>query len=426
MSKDPIKNTKTEITLKWWRSPLQARALFALVFTIGIFLSSLGLAAAPLCSSVFSPESSESFVYFGKEIQEPIAQLLQKAEHSIDLELSLDAKSPLFPLLQKKAAQGVKIRMVLENRDFYKEPARQREWFDMLQTLKESNIEFVTSDYNDVSQYRAFPRSYLHRKLVIVDQHSFYVGSSNFSRNVGNVEVGYFGKMHDQLSLQEVFNADHTASAKSWKNVKPTTILPEAELKKVSLIGPGTENPDFQSYILKAIEKTQNRIVISAFEAGDGQILKALINKKKQNPAMRIQILLSSDPMPVRFGERKVMVEKSLNYKAQLQKAGIEVRDYTQKNSLNHSRMGIFDDTVYGSSADFTQRGFNGNVELGFALKSEEMSKSTLESFDVIWKSSQQAQEATLKERIIATFVNFYDQISILIIKSRLLLSGST
>lgn len=51
------------------------------------------------------------------------------------------------------------------------------------------------------------------------------------------------------------------------------------------------------------------------------------------------------------------------------------------------------------------------------------MAKSTLESFDVIWKSSQTAQEATLREKIIATFVNFYDQISILIIKSRLLLS---
>lgn len=126
MSKAPINNTKTELTLQWWQSPLQARALFALVFTTGIFL---------------------------------------------------DAKSPLFPLLQKKAAQGVKIRMVLDNRDFYKEPARQSEWVDMLQTLKESNIEFVTSGYNDVSQYHAFPGSYLHRKLVIVDQHSFYVAA---------------------------------------------------------------------------------------------------------------------------------------------------------------------------------------------------------------------------------------------------------
>lgn len=425
MSRVPIKNTTIEKAPTWWRSLLQARALFALVFTLGIFLSSLGRAEAPLCSSVFAQESTESFVYFGKEIQEPIAQLLQKAEHSIDLELSLDAKSPLFPLIQKKAAQGVKIRMVLDNRDFYKEPARQREWFDMLQTLKESNIEFVTSDFNDVSQYRAFPRSYLHRKLVIVDQHSFYVGSSNFSRNVGNVEVGYFGKMHDQLSLQAVFNADHAASAKSWKNVKETPILPEAELKKVSLIGPGTENPDFQGYLLNAIAKTQKRIVISAFEAADGQILKALINKKKQNPDMRIQILLSSDPMPVRFGERKVMVEKSLNYKAQLQKAGIEVRDYTQKNSLNHSRMAILDDMVYGSSADFTQRGFNGNVELGFALKSDAMAKSTLESFDAIWKTSQQVQEASLREKIVATFVNFYDQICILIIKARLIGTAS-
>lgn len=425
MSKAVFKAKTFEKTHIWWRRTLQVKAFFALAVAVSLFLSSLARAEAPLCSAVFGGNANGSFVYFGNQIQNHLESLLLKSTRSIDLELSLDMKSPLFKILIAKANAGVKIRMVLDNRDAYKELPRQLEWQEMLRTLDEAGIDVAVSDSKDLSDHRAFPRSFLHRKIVIVDERHFYVGSSNFSRNIGNVEIGYFGKMHEQASLQSVFRADYEASGNAWKGVKPSSLLPDAEMKRVSLVGPGTENPDFQRYILAAIDKAQNHIVMSAFEASDLTILQALIKKKEQNPQMRIQVLLSSGQSQIYLAKTKFQIEKNTDFKAKLQNTGIEVREYSQPKSLNHSRMIIADDLVYGSSADFTQRAFKGSVELGFALKSEAMSKATLENFDAIWKASANLQQAGLKERLITAFFEFYDQVTIWVVKTKQLMRAA-
>lgn len=402
-----------------------------LLLTVLLFSALSTWAAGPQCSSVFREDSQSldsGFLYLGDSIRPHMFEILERAEQSIDLEMSLAPNKELFALLKRKSDQGVKIRVILDNRSANKSPKHRATWEAVLKDLQDVGAEYAVSDKEALMNARGFPGSVLHRKLILVDQKYFYVGSSNFTVHDMNIEMGYFGPTKNSSSFKEVFDKDFRAAQESWRteNYKGffNADLTLAE-NGLELVGPGTKFPDLRALLLQQIQSAKSRILISAYEATDNAVLQALLEKKRQHPAMDIRVVLCVGKLPVRMLGKNIDIPKNARYLDVLTKAGIDVRTYGNDTQYNHSRFGLFDGLVYGGSADFVTRSFQGSVDLGFISNDQNLAEVSKKSFESLWDLSRQAERVTIKDRLVEGFFLMVEQINYLFLQVKILTASS-
>lgn len=382
-----------------------------LILVIALFLgSALSWGAGPQCSQIFTDsnrDTSSGYAYLGDDIQEHLLSLIDQAKVSVDMEMSIEPHQKLMELLKKKTSEGVHVRAVIDGRHIKKNSSYRKMWLETLDDLKNMGVDYVISDTDALALSRRYPGAVLHRKIIIVDSTSFYVGSANFSKHPNNFEVGYFGPIAKTSRLKEVFNSDYNAAQDSWSE-QPYALTENPEIKftddSVLMIGPGTKYPDFQNVLVKQIESAQKKILLSIYEATDSKILDALVTKKKAHPEMDIRVVLCASKMPVWFMRKKLEADKNSYFKAHLIAAGIDVRAFGGGSQFNHSRFGLFDETIYGSSADFIKRSFEGSIDLGFLTKDQDLALWSEHSFDHLWQQSKDVENVTLRERLVEGF----------------------
>lgn len=411
----------------------QLRDNFARPFLViaGLLLAALSSRAdAPVCSSVFheNPQSLEAgYMYLGDSIRPHLMAILERSQESIDMEMSLAPNKELFDLFRRKREQGVKIRVVLDNRSANKSEKHRATWEAVLSELKSLGVEYAISDKEALIKARGFPGAVFHRKLILVDNKYFYVGSSNFTVHDMNQEMGYFGPTKNSADFKKVFESDFHAALDSWRNeAYKARENPEIHFKddSVKLVGPGTRYPDLRSLLLQQIGAAQRQILISAYEATDAGILKALVDKKQQFPEIDIRVVLCVGKLPVRLWGKNFEIPKNARFLDTLMKAGIDVRVYGNETQYNHSRFGLFDDVVYGSSADFVQRSFQGSVDLGFIAKDHDLANLSRRNFDTLWDVSRNKEEVTIRDRLIDGFFQMVERINYLFLQIKLLAAG--
>ncbi|HEX7676022.1 MAG TPA: phosphatidylserine/phosphatidylglycerophosphate/cardiolipin synthase family protein [Bdellovibrio sp.] len=382
-------------------------ALIALALFLNPLLS---WAAGPQCSQIFNDsirDTANGYAYLGDDIQEHLLSIIDQAKSTVDIEMSIEPHQRLMDLLKRKTSEGVRVRAVIDGRHIKKNSSYRKMWLDTLEELKKMGVDYVISDTDALAKSRRYPGAVLHRKIIIVDSQFFYVGSANFSKHPNNFEVGYFGPLVKTSRLQEVFNSDYAAAKDSWIE-QPYKLSENPNIQfnddSVLMIGPGTKYPDFQDVLVKEIQAAQKKILLSIYEATDTKVLKALIAKKEAHPEMDIRVVLCASKMPVWFMHKKLEADKNSYFKANLLKAGIDVRIFGGGNQFNHSRFGLFDETIYGSSADFIKRSFEGSIDLGFLTKDQDLAMWSEHSFDHLWEQSRNVENITLRERLVEGF----------------------
>lgn len=384
-------------------------------------------ADAPVCSSVFqeNPQTLETgYLYLGDTIRPHLMALLERSQSSIDMEMSLAPNKELFELFRRKREQGVKIRVVLDNRSANKSEKHRATWDAVLAELRSLGIDYAVSDKDALSKARGFPGSVFHRKLILVDDKYFYIGSSNFTVHDMNQEMGYFGPTKSSADFKKVFESDFRAALDAWQTeAYKARENPEMIFKddSVKLVGPGTPFPDTRSLVLQQIKTARRQILISAYEATDAGILRALVDKKQRFPEIDIRVVLCVGKLPVRMLGQNFEIPKNARFLDALMKAGIDVRVYGNERQYNHSRFGLFDDVVYGSSADFVQRSFQGSVDLGFVAKDRDLANLSRKSFETLWDVSRYKEEVTIRDRLIDGFFLMVERINYLFLQIKLL-----
>lgn len=388
--------------------------IWQLCIGILILISPFRGVAASSCSGIFSQPGeslTSGYVYYGDDIQPHILSLLSVAKSHIDIEMYIEEAPALFAVLKEQSQNKVKIRVNLDGKSIQL-PAYREKILKVQSDLESLGAEVEISDPKELQEYRKHPKAAFHRKFINVDDKFYYIGSANF-REQRNLEVGYFGPLATEITFKDIFELDLKSIRENWKN---SPFLKEAIESghladgEIQLVGPGTANPSFLDVILRGIREAKSDILISSFEASDPTILSALINKKKENPEINIKVLLCGAKINIWAGTWRFRVEKNSLYKNKLKQAGIEVREFLSLPQYNHSRLGIFDDVIYGSSADFVERSFTYSVDLGFIMRNKKIADWNKEIFNKIWSESKPSANVKLSGQIMDAFFRVFEK----------------
>lgn len=365
---------------------------------IAFSLNSVAAYGTDTCTSFYarSTEKRSERVMISDKVTTEIMRNLSLAKSEILIEMSNVAGHGVEDILIQKKKDGVVVRVILDNRHALKGGDRQKEFERSVANLRQNGIEVFVSENKHLSLFRKYPKSFLHRKIMIVDRRYTYVGSANLGINK-NFEIGLFSEYTNVDELTALFNSDVDNITSKWTKAYLDVDKLDAKNGTI-LLGPGTKNPDTRSEILKLISGAQRRILLSSYEASDAKVLQKLIEKKKTNPNLEIKVILCSSKANIWLGRRLLKVTKSAVFKNKLLNSGIEVRELDIPEQYNHSRFIVSDDQTIGMSSDFTQRSFDGNIDLGFQSRETELVQSAVDGFNNLWNIGSSTSKATLTE----------------------------
>lgn len=393
----------------------------SLIFkTVGLcfflFLSKSLAVAANSCESFYLSENkpkpkAKERLLIGDMVTAEIMTVLTLAKSEILLEMSNVAGKGVEDILIQKKKEGVKVKVILDNRHALKGGERKKAFEESVEKLRSHGIEVAISKNEELSRFRGYPKSFLHRKILIVDRRYSYVGSANLGYNT-NFEIGLFSEYSNITKLVELFNFDLESIRNGWDVASTNKPKPPVMSdSSTTLIGPGTSKPDIRTEVIDLISKAKHQILLSSYEASDKKVLRALIEKKRKNPELDIRILLCSSKGNIWFGTRLFKVTKSAEFKNTLMKAGIEVRELEIPEQYNHSRFIVSDHSTIGMSADFSQRSFDGNIDLGFRSIDPSLKGSAVKGFEALWDISSPAKKAKPLEYYYDKMIQFNEKV---------------
>lgn len=301
-----------------------------------------------------------------------ILEDIAKAQHHIHLEyFSIAADSTgnrMKDLLIKKAKSGVQVRFIYDDvgcwnlkRSFKHE-------------LRAAGVDFLPfmpvwiPFINSRANYRN------HRKLVIIDGHTGYLGGLN----IGDKYLGlnrYFGYWRDSVvriegegavTMQSIFLTDwffvskkNLLTLQMFANYAPAADQDFAHFADIPMqfaaSGPDTDHASIMQAYFLAISNAKKSIrIVSPYLILNESLLTAL--KTAVLSGVRVQILLPGKPdhLIVWWGGR--------SYFKELMEVGVQIYEY--QNGFLHSKVLIVDDEVLSiGTANMDLRSFNHNFE---------------------------------------------------------------
>jgi cardiolipin synthase len=314
---------------------------------------------------------------------------ISAARHHVHLEYFFIAADStgnyLKDLLIRKAREGVEIRFIYDDVACWKLPRRFK------RELREAGVQFIPfmpvwiPFLNSRMNYRN------HRKLVVVDGHTAYLGGLN----IGDQYLGrdaYFGYWRDSLaiirgqsvlSFQAIFMVDwfFVSGENLFENDGFSRYTQQSEIdkvKRVSLVqavasGPDTNHANILQLYFSAIANAQYSIRINTpYLILNEALLMAL--KTAAISGVKVQIILPSKP------DHFIVYWGSRSYIGELLEVGIEIYEYTR--GFMHAKIIIVDNEVLGlGTANMDLRSFNHNFELTALIYDDEIVDKASDAF---------------------------------------------
>lgn len=381
-------------------------------------------ADAPVCRDLFASKSSDVIVASGDELRERFSRMVAQAKSSVAIQVATITDESFLNLLRSKAREGIAVRVLLDGRHLVKGPRERAQALEVQESLRRSGIDVRYSNPETESQTRRFPKAFLHRKLILVDDSRYYVGSSNIGEYPQNIEVGLFRSGYSVSESRAVFESDWRRASDSIES-EPISIFSAADSdQSARLVGPGTSRPDIRAELVKRIKAAKGRILISAYEANDPEIIGSILRKRKESQEIDIRILLCQAKTNVWVGPRRYQLPKSGEFAEKMRAAGVDVRVFAPPGARNHSRFAVIDGEAYLGSADFTRRSFDGNVELGILLADPGDTASLAGGFEGLWAASEANVRSSMRDRLIERTYYFMETLTIGLYRLGILVDG--
>jgi phosphatidylserine/phosphatidylglycerophosphate/cardiolipin synthase-like enzyme len=152
--------------------------------------------------------------YFDKCALTPIVKLLDSATKTIDVQMfGFTNYEPIISTIKRASQKGVIIRLYVDNQDSNNPEKRNKK--GEITGLPEKELE----DLGIKIKWETTSR-YMHRKIAIIDQQSFSIGSTNWSENgfEENNEVDMIiSDCEMACVLTKRFNADWEKASETFK-----------------------------------------------------------------------------------------------------------------------------------------------------------------------------------------------------------------
>ncbi len=307
---------------------------------------------------------------------------IAKAQKHIHLEYFAFATDhlgkELSALLIKKAKQGVKVRIIVDDVGSWKFR------FTLGKKLRGHGIEchyfnkvrlpFFNSRFN----YRN------HRKIVVIDGQIAYLGGLNIGDQYAsrNKYFGYWRDTHMRIlggsvyALQTVFLTDLYFTSKEY--LFKQEFYPEVELEEqlpmqIVTSGPDSDWESIMQIYFSAITKAQNKIYItSPYLILNESLTMALITSALSGVDVRIIVPGKPDHLVVFWGTR--------SYYQELMEAGVKIYEY--QRGFIHAKVMLIDGELCSiGTANMDIRSFIQNFEINGLIYDEKTTKSLERQF---------------------------------------------
>lgn len=327
-----------------------------LIVLIAVLVLTSGCSALPFMEDsepIVSNLSAESILINSDQIRPQTIKLIENAEKSIFIQLSVLNDPQIINLLIKKSQEGVTVRILLDQ--------WQRENKKTVSTLKNNNIS--------VQYYPAQKGQYHRVSYMVVD----------FSRAM------FYGQDWTEEGFKAYSIAVYLDGDTAWKITRSfekdwiytTTLAPElpetVELPEENIVF--ALNAKVRSQIINSLESSENEIKIIVEQFSDSETIDALIAAKTRG----VNIKLILDPSTL---------ESTPNTIKKLKETGVDLRYYSHPKDIPLGfNLGIFDDkTVIITSSSWTYYSFVINHESSLTIPSPEVVQKLDSIFSQEWE----------------------------------------
>ena len=325
----------------------------------------------------------------GEEKFPALLQELKKATLHIHIEYYIyesdHTGDAIADVLIEKAKEGVSIRFLYD--DFGSHSLGRK----FINRLKEAGVE--TAPFYKVTWYAFANRiNYRnHRKIVIIDGKTAFVGGINISdryRNDGKVKQElYWRDTHLMVEGRSVFylqylflcdwNFCHQQKIDFEKTYFPTypgDEIIKGELVQIVASGPDSEMPVILYSLMEAISSAKQKILITTpyFIPGENLIDVIIIAVKS---GVDVQLLIPG------ISDSKIVNAAARSYYTLLLKQGVRIFEY-QKGFVHAKTIVIDDNLVMIGSANMDYRSFDLNFEVNAMVFSEKIAGQLHHSFE--------------------------------------------
>ncbi|RMA66058.1 cardiolipin synthase [Ulvibacter antarcticus] len=356
------------------------------------------------CLSPLTENNSVKILVNGESKFPKVFEILETAKNHIHIEYYIfnddEIGREFIEILIKKAKEGVKVRFMYD--DFGSRNIRKKQ----LPRMREAGVDIFP--FYEIKLYAFANRiNYRnHRKIIVIDGVSAFVGGINVSDNYVNKDGKelYWRDTHLELKgpvvsyLQYIFITDwnYCAAAKLEPNEAyfpkfDTHITQENKVAQIAASGPDSDHPHIEFSLIQAIHLAQEEILITTpyFIPGEN-LMDALIIAAGSGINIKLLVPGVSDSRLVNNAAR--------SYYGPLLKAGVEI--YLYQKGFIHAKTMVTDRqlSIVGT-ANMDIRSFDLNFEVNALIYDEEIGKELSEIFYEDLKFAEQIDFEAWKNR---------------------------
>ena len=355
--------------------------------------------------SPLTPHNSVKILVNGEEKFPEVLKVLREAKHHIHMEYYIyeddEIGREIESILIEKASEGVEVRFIYD--DFGSRSIRKT----IARRLREGNVKAFP--FFEIS-YIAFANriNYRnHRKIIVVDGMTAFVGGINISdryRNKENQKQLFWRDTHLRIDgpgvqyLQYLFVGDWNFCAN--KKLPPTAELfpamsayPKTENKIVQIAagGPDSESPTILYSTLQAINLATKEILITTPYFIPGESLMDALSMAAMS-GIKIKLLVPG------ISDSKIVNAASRAYYGELLRVGVEI--YLYNKGFVHAKTLVADNRIaIVGTANMDIRSFDLNFEVNALIYDSEIATQLSDIFFQDLKDSEQIDPVAWRGR---------------------------
>lgn len=338
----------------------------------------------------------------GEEKFPEVLESLAAAEHHIHIEYYIfeddNIGNEIIELLMKKASEGVIIRFIYD--DFGSRSIRNKQ----VKRLREAGVHVFPFYKIKLIAFANRINYRNHRKIIVIDGHTSFVGGINVSDRYINTEPNknksYWRDTHLKIigpatwHLQHLFLCDWNFCAQDDMSINDT-LFPDKEYftsshnkhVQITASGPDSDVPTIKYALLQAINLAEKELLITTpYFIPSNSIMDALLIASKGGVQVKLIVPDQSDS--------KLVNAAACSYYSDLLRAGIEIYRY-QKGFVHAKTVVIDNEIAIVGTANMDVRSFDLNFEVNAIVYDEEI---TNQLRTVFYKDMEDSSKIVLKE----------------------------
>ncbi|MEO8932867.1 MAG: cardiolipin synthase [Xanthomarina sp.] len=317
----------------------------------------------------------------GEEKFPEVLKSLSQAEHHIHIEYYIfeddNIGNQIIEILIKKAEEGIEVRFIYD--DFGSRSIRKKQ----VKRMREAGVKVFPFYKIKLIAFANRINYRNHRKIIVIDGHTSFVGGINVSDRYINSETNknqvFWRDTHLKIEgpatwyLQYLFLCDWNFCAQDNMSLNDTLFPLKESFKpshdkhvQITASGPDSDVPTIKFALLQAINLAEKEVLITTpYFIPSNSIMDALLISAKSG--VQIKIIVPGD------SDSKVVNAAACSYYAELLKSGVEIYRY-QKGFVHAKTMVVDNEIAIVGTANMDVRSFDLNFEVNAMVYDEEIS----------------------------------------------------